>query len=219
MSQQFVTVWLAGLMMGAGAGLLLSRCGGPVVTAESREVARENTVAMSAAQSAASLFDPRTFSEPPPLQRPESGDSFRLHPASTPFEPRLLPEGDASPVPEPTAGKHVGRAGAKSLAMQTPQESPFRTELQLIAPGFSEVALEELESLRTMIEAEAPLGLTRELADPSAEIAPVSGTTSHKKQNAETALPAWPKGDALLPMQKQAPVAGDDQPIAAEITP
>jgi len=176
MTQQFLTVWLAGVMMGAGASLLLSRCAVPSSSASSKTVASASSTArtMTAAESAASLFDPRILGEPP-LQRTEPGGSFRMHPASSPFEPRLLPEGEASPVPEPSAGKHVGGTGAKSLAQSPPQQANFRAELEAIAPGFPEVALEELEALRSLMEADTPLGLTGELPVPHSEIAPTSG--------------------------------------------
>ncbi|MCA8982886.1 MAG: hypothetical protein R3C12_01490 [Planctomycetaceae bacterium] len=147
MSRHLMAFWLAGLLMGTGIGLIVGRGVPPVplrAEAFSEPSPRREGVPSS---EFSHLFNPRQFPELPPARDAETGVEARK--ASTPVEPRLLPEGEASPVTRngslPPGISPAGDAHA----------GDFRRELQEQAPDLTEEAIDELERIRNHVEAEA----------------------------------------------------------------
>lgn len=177
-----LVLWLAGIMMGTGAGLILGRSL-PAAPGVSTANAKHSTHLPGAEprgfHSPGSLFDPRQFPGLPGDGR-DSETGIDARNTSAPVEPRLLPEGEATPVtrqnpmPDIFGGLapvgnhqvHPGASGEKPPvepgpatpeAKKTPADpetSDFRRELQELAPDFSHKALDDIERIRQSIESE-----------------------------------------------------------------
>ncbi len=150
MNRQMLTIWIAGLMIGSGSGLIIAR---------SLPVSHHATSTISLDQpnvnleEKSSLYpdflaDPRQF----PSQNSQVNKFAPSEISSTKnkrleqqtFEPRLLPEGEASPV----------QTDEPPIAVKKPTSSEFQNDLKEIAPGFTEKALDDLAKIRSQIENE-----------------------------------------------------------------
>lgn len=158
MKQTFLTVWLSGVMMGTGAGIILARS----LTWSHADASQVSLKAeeRSYPQGTSTLFDPR---QPLPAHLPEGtvpAGEVEAQKASTPSEPRRFPEVEASPVTQRSESDQSDSPVAEVNTLMSEEASEpaaqpareFREELEKIAPGFSVEALEELERIRAVVE-------------------------------------------------------------------
>ncbi len=150
MNRQILTIWIAGLMIGSGSGLIIARSLPVSRHATSNRVPDQSNIDLGEKSNLYPEFlaDPRQF----PSQKSQlyqfvpseisSIESKRLEQQT--FEPRLLPEGEASPV----------QADEPQIAVKKPTSSEFQNDLKEIAPGFTEKALDDLAKIRSQIESE-----------------------------------------------------------------
>ncbi len=137
-----LVLWIAGIMMGTGAGLIIGRslpaAPGQVVAATEHPATSPDREPRGF-HSPGSLFDPRQFPGLPGDGRhSESGIDARN--TSAPVEPRLLPEGEATPVTKQSSMSdisgglapvgnqqvHPGASGAR--ISPEPGSSPGKTQ-------------------------------------------------------------------------------------------
>ncbi len=150
MNRQMLTIWIAGLMIGSGSGLMIARSLPVSHHATSNRVPGQPNVDLGEKSSLYPDFlaDPHQF----PSQKSQTnkfipGEIFstenkRLEQQT--YEPRLLPEGEASPV----------QSEEPQIAVKKPTSSEFQNDLKEIAPKFTEKALDDLTNIRSQLENE-----------------------------------------------------------------
>ncbi|MBL4884479.1 MAG: hypothetical protein JKY95_08085 [Planctomycetaceae bacterium] len=172
MNRQMITMWIAGLMVGSGSGLIIARSlPGTQNTASSTEMyaeqPREANHGAGIIADERHLIDPLQFPGPGLHTNPLAGnDLSSIHQNQTErttFPPRLLPQGEASPVvPQETRPE------------TTPQPAlDFRETLKEDSPEFSEKILNDIANLRKEIgPAAAEFDLPDTEIDPSEQKTP-----------------------------------------------
>ena len=151
MNRQILTIWIAGLMIGSGSGLIIARSL-PVShhAATSNRVPGQPNVDLGEKSSLYPDFlaDPHQFSsQKSQINKFIPGEISSIESSQLEqqtFEPRLLPEGEASPV----------QIEEPQIAVKKPTSSEFQNDLKEIAPGFTEKALDDLAKIRSLIESE-----------------------------------------------------------------
>ncbi len=152
MNRQILTIWIAGLMIGSGSGLIIARSLPGSHHVNSNEIPAQSNVQPGENRS----FSPDFLADPQQFPSPESQiNKFIPHkisstenrqPEQQTFEPRLLPEGEASPV----------QSQEPQITVKKPTSSEFQDELKEIAPEFTEKALDDLAKIRSQIEGDNP---------------------------------------------------------------
>jgi len=145
MNRQTITIWIAGFMVGTGCGLIVARSLPSTPVSEAGQAVNSlqslpDSQADTARQSY--LTDPMRLSDSEDRSENVSAQGMKSPIGNSPEEPRLFPEGVASPVD--LKQKQTRNPGESSQA--------FRKQLEKIAPEFSETALNDLEKIRTAIE-------------------------------------------------------------------
>ncbi len=153
MNHQVLTIWVAGLMIGTGSGLIIARSLPKAVQSGSDTRLSQQEQSSLDRETTSGLYpdflaDPRQHLGHDPLATrrvPESvSSSNQEQPERQTFEPRLLPEGDASPV----------QSEQSEVSVQKPTSTEFQNELKEIAPEFTEKTLNDLATIRSQIENE-----------------------------------------------------------------
>jgi len=150
MNRQMLTVWIAGLMIGSGSGLIIARSL-PVshharLNANSKQA--NDDLGEKSSLYPDFLADPRQSpSQKSQINKFSPGEISSIEnsqPKQQTLEPRLLPEGEASPV----------QAEEPHIAVKKPTSSEFQNDLKEIAPGFTEKTLDDVAKIRSLIENE-----------------------------------------------------------------
>ena len=147
MNQNVTAIWMAGLLMGTGGGLMIAR------SLPATSIQPQQETASTQNPQGNQLFLPNRLGSSPyltdPLQFPElqqhaENSQFLYGEQSEPNAPRPFPQGKASPV------LNNKQSQAKLEKLQPSAE--FRKQLKDIAPEFSEKSINDLAKIRSIIE-------------------------------------------------------------------
>lgn len=153
MNRQILTIWIAGLMVGSGSGLIIARSvPGSQHSATAANSSQSNVDTSNGNRGLYPDFlsDPRKLpshrNQIENFNTSENVKSENIQPEQQTFEPRLLPEGEASPV----------QKEEPQITVKKPTSLEFQNELKEIGPELSEEALNDLAKIWSQIENEKP---------------------------------------------------------------
>lgn len=139
MNRQVISIWIAGLMVGTGSGLIIARS---VPGTESSQASAMTISEQPLAENQIGKpFEPSHYLTDP---NQFSGRGIQTNQSEPQSTPRLFPKGKALPV----------QPSESLMPKEVSSSQDFRKDLEEIAPEFSEKALSDLANIRSQIENE-----------------------------------------------------------------